>query len=207
MDRYGALTARTYDLLSGDPVYAVGRRLAIPAMGLRPGWRVLDLGCGTGLNLPALLDGVGPMGRVVGLDRSPAMLAVARRKRAGSSGAGQLRLVQGDMADPQAAREAAAGQPFDAVIATYALSLTPDPARVWRTVTGVLRPGAAVAVVDMARPTGRAALAAPLARLACRLGGADIDAHPWTVVEPELTLTRAWSRWAGHVRVLVGTWG
>ncbi|WP_298885448.1 class I SAM-dependent methyltransferase [uncultured Serinicoccus sp.] len=206
VDRYGALTARTYDLLSGEPVYAVGRHLAVPALRLRPGHRVLDLGCGTGLNLPALLHGVGPTGTVVGLDRSPAMLEVAGRKRASSTGPGRLRLVQGDMADPEALREAAGGQPFDAVIATYALSLTPDPAAVWRSVTGVLRPGAGVAVVDMARPTGAAAWSAPLARLACRLGGADIDAHPWVVVEPELTRTRRWRRRGGHVRVLVGTW-
>ncbi|WP_298748163.1 class I SAM-dependent methyltransferase [uncultured Serinicoccus sp.] len=206
VDRYGALTARSYDLLSGEPVYAVGRRLAVPALGLRPGQRVLDLGCGTGLNLPALLHDVGPTGTVVGLDRSPAMLEVARRKRASATGPGRLRLVQGDMADPEALREAAAGLPFDAVIATYALSLTPDPAGVWRSVTGVLRPGAGVAVVDMAPPTGAAAWAAPLARLACWLGGADIGARPWVVVEPELSRPRRWVRRGGHVQVLVGTW-
>lgn len=206
VDRYGSLTARTYDLLSGEPVYAVGRRLAIPALQLRHGQRVLDAGCGTGLNLPTLLRGVGATGQVVGLDLSPAMLEQAARRRTPSPRSGQLRLVQGDMADRAAVQDAADGHLFDAVILTYTLSLTPDPHQAWRSITTVLRPGARVAVVDMARPSGRAAWASPLARLACWLGGADIDAHPWTVVEPELGGVRSWSRRGGHVRVCVGTW-
>lgn len=206
MDRYGSLTARTYDLISGEPVYAAGRHLAIPALQLRHGQRVLDAGCGTGLNLPALLQGVGATGQVVGLDLSPAMLEQAARRRTPAPRSGQLRLVQGDMADRAAVQDAADGHLFDAVILTYTLSLTPDPRQAWRSITTVLRPGARVAVVDMARPSGRAAWASPLARLACWLGGADIDAHPWTVVEPELGGVRSWSRRGGHVRVCVGTW-
>ncbi|WP_202879569.1 class I SAM-dependent methyltransferase [Serinicoccus kebangsaanensis] len=205
VERYGPLTARTYDLLSGEPVYGVGRRLAIPALRLQPGQRVLDAGCGTGLNLPDLLDAVGPAGEVVGLDRSTAMLEAARRTMSSRPDAARLRLVPGDMGDRAVLRDAADGRLFDAVILTYSLSLTPDPREVWRSITTVLRPGARVAVVDMARPTGRAAWAAPLARLACRLGGADIDAHPWTAVRPDLGQTRTWSRRGGHVQVLVGT--
>ncbi|WP_281964533.1 class I SAM-dependent methyltransferase [Serinicoccus marinus] len=204
--RYGPLTARAYDLLSGEPVYVVGRRLAIPALGLRPGERVLDVGCGTGLNLSALMHDVGPTGLVVGLDRSAAMLGRAGRRRTRSQD-GRLRLVEGDMTDPRALVEAAAGRAFDAVLFTYSLSLAPDPGQAWRAVRDVLRSGARVGVVDMARPTGNAAWASPLAQAACWLGGADIDAHPWTVVEPDLSGTRSWSRWGGHVRVCVGTWG
>ena len=205
VDRYGPLMARTYDVLSGEPVYAVGRRLAIPALGLREGERVLDAGCGTGLNLPALLHDVGRTGTVVGLDRSPAMLDTARRKASSRPDAAQLRLVEGDMADRHVLAEAAGGSPFDAVILTYSLSLTPDPRAVWSAIRTVLRPGSRVAVVDMARPSGRSAWAAPVARLACWLGGADIDAHPWTVIEPELAGARSWRRRGGHVRVCVGT--
>jgi ubiquinone/menaquinone biosynthesis C-methylase UbiE len=41
------------------------------------GQRVLDLGCGNGNGLPALLEAVGPTGRVVALDRDAASLALA----------------------------------------------------------------------------------------------------------------------------------
>jgi S-adenosylmethionine-diacylgycerolhomoserine-N-methlytransferase len=204
MRRYGRLTARWYDLLSGEPVYGVGRRLAVAALDLRPGHRVLDLGCGTGLNLPALVEAVGPAGSVVGLDRSAAMLARARRRPA-ARGRTRVRLVEGDATRAAAVAATARDGLFDAVISTYALSLMPDVDAVWAGVRPVLRPGAGVAVVDMALPTGPWAWTTPAAVLACRLGGADVDAHPWEVLERDLSDVRRWSRRGGHVQVRVGT--
>lgn len=58
--------------------YEFIRRMAVDHLQLRPGDCVLDLGCGTGMSLPLLLDAVGPAGRVVAVDLSPEMLAVAR---------------------------------------------------------------------------------------------------------------------------------
>jgi ubiquinone/menaquinone biosynthesis C-methylase UbiE len=58
--------AESYDALTaaGDAY----RRRAVEALALRPGEAVLDVGCGTGLNLPALCARVGPRGRVIGID-------------------------------------------------------------------------------------------------------------------------------------------
>ena len=56
------------------------RRRAIASLGLRPGEVVLDVGCGTGLSLALLRQGVGPRGRVVGIEQSPEMLEQARRR-------------------------------------------------------------------------------------------------------------------------------
>lgn len=58
--------------------YEFIRRMAIEHLQLRPGQVVLDLGCGTGMSLPLLREGVGPSGRVVAVDQSPEMLALAR---------------------------------------------------------------------------------------------------------------------------------
>ena len=62
------------ELLPFEPV----RQEAIALLDLAPGATVLDVGCGTGLSFEALLQRVGPRGRVVGCDPSPDMLARAR---------------------------------------------------------------------------------------------------------------------------------
>lgn len=192
------LSARCYDAVSAEwPVYRVGRVAAIHALRLRPGLRVLDLGCGTGLNFPLLQRRVGPPGEVVGVDLNPHMLAQARR-RAQSQQWCNVELVADDMRTVQDLGG------FDVVIATYALSLVPDWERAWATALAACRPGGQLAVVDMQRPQGRARLLTPLARLACALGGADIDAHPWTALERDCGDVIATGLRGGHVQVRVG---
>jgi len=72
------LGARVYDVVSMEQlVYRPGRRAAIEALAPGAGARVLDVGCGTGLNLPLLADAVGPAGEIVGVDASAAMLRQA----------------------------------------------------------------------------------------------------------------------------------
>jgi ubiquinone/menaquinone biosynthesis C-methylase UbiE len=56
------------------------RRLVRDALGARPGERILDVGCGPGFYVAELLEEVGSEGSVVGLDRSPQMLAMAARR-------------------------------------------------------------------------------------------------------------------------------
>lgn len=53
------------------------RKQAIAALKLREGETVLDAGCGTGWCLPALADGVGSSGHVIGFEPSPDMLRIA----------------------------------------------------------------------------------------------------------------------------------
>lgn len=75
--------ARHYDLINFiytmglDPLY---RKKAIDKLNLKKGDRVLDIGCGTGLNFRFIERKIGEKGRIMGIDCSRAMLAEARKK-------------------------------------------------------------------------------------------------------------------------------
>src|SRR5690242_7708942 len=56
------------------------RRRVVERLPLRCGDVVLDVGCGTGLCFPFLLEQVGPAGAVVGVDASPEMLELAAER-------------------------------------------------------------------------------------------------------------------------------
>lgn len=94
---------------------------------------------------------------------------------------------------------------FDGVL--FTCSLTPIPS--WRTARARavqrVRPGGRIAVVDMSAPRGRGRALAPLARLACCTGGADIRREPWRAVFDDTLDGRYLVLRAGHVHVATGT--
>ena len=57
------------------------RQKAVRLLALRPGDRVLDLGCGLGGSFPNLVQAVGSSGEVVGVEISPEVVENARRRR------------------------------------------------------------------------------------------------------------------------------
>lgn len=198
--------APLYDLLSLEwPVYRIGRRLGVPLLRLRPGDTVLDVGCGTGLNFPLLARAVGA-GTVIGVDSSPQMLAAAWRKvPAPAEGAVLLQRADATTMAHLRHDEPSLSDGADAVLFTYSLSLMRPWRQAWEQAMALARPGARVVVVDMANPTGRARLLSPLARLACALGGADINAHPWQALAQECSDVTHLQAWGGHVQVWAGT--
>ena len=210
LKRYTA-GARLYDVLSGERlVYRAGRVAGIAALRLGRGDIVLDLGCGTGLNLPLLLDRVGADGHVIGVDRSSSMLAVAR-DRVRRNGWSNVSLLEADvlLLDPAqitslALRQGARSR-VDAAFSSYAMSVFDDWMPAWELLRAVARPGARAGIVDMALPTGAAAVFAPLARLACAAGGADITARPWQALEREAADAEHTVLRGGHIHVVTGT--
>jgi len=139
--------ARLYDLTRW--IFLRGRRRAVRSLGLSEGGRVLEIGCGTGANLLRLRGLVGPGGEVHGLDLSPEMLAVARRK-VKRRGWANVHLHEGDAASFEL------GGGFDAVLYSYSLTMI----EAWRSSLERahvhLGPGGTLVVVDFGamRPLG-----------------------------------------------------
>jgi SAM-dependent methyltransferase len=138
--------AAGWDERFGDdlPAYA----MAIDAAAPRPGDLALDVGCGTGRALPELAAAVGPTGRVLGVDLTPAMLAEARAK----AGDGCATLILADCRRLPVP-DAAAGLVFAAGLVQH----LPDPAA---GLTELARVTAAGGRLVIFHPSGRAALAA-----------------------------------------------
>ena len=94
--------ARLYDLIARVPGVGVWRAAAADALALEPGDTVLEMGCGTGANLPYLRERVGPEGQVIGVDLTSGMLDVAR-ERVERRGWANVSLVRADASRPPVA--------------------------------------------------------------------------------------------------------
>jgi len=73
---------------------------AIEGLALRPGETVIDVGCGTGLSFERLLAGIGPRGRLVGIEQSPDMMRLAR-ERVAARGWQNVELVESAVEDAE----------------------------------------------------------------------------------------------------------
>ncbi|MDG0810829.1 methyltransferase domain-containing protein [Cohnella rhizosphaerae] len=109
------------------------------AQRLRPGLRVLDVGCGTGAITRGIADAVGPQGWVVGVDSNAALIAEARARHEGTLG------LSFDVADVYSL---ATDRRFDIVAASRLLVWLSDPGLAMASLAGAARPGGTVLVAD-----------------------------------------------------------
>jgi SAM-dependent methyltransferase len=111
---------------------------ALRLAGLRPGMRVLDVGCGPGDVSFVAARLVGPSGTVLGVDAAPEMIGLARA-RAAEKGLSAVRFTQ-------AAIDAITlDEPVDAIIGRLILMHLPDPAATLRRLSSFVRPGGVIA--------------------------------------------------------------
>jgi demethylmenaquinone methyltransferase/2-methoxy-6-polyprenyl-1,4-benzoquinol methylase len=126
------------------------RRFLVSRLEVGPDARVLDVATGTGA---VALEVVRQYGcSIVGIDRSPEMLAVARRRVAARELGMSIELLEG-RAEALPFPDAS----FDALTVTYLLRYVDDPAATIRELARVVRPGGTVALLEFGVPNLRPA--------------------------------------------------
>lgn len=157
--------AHAYEALFGPALFGQWAPKVAVAAQIQPGQRVLDVACGTGILARESASRSGSAGRVVGLDPSPGMLAVAKQ-----------------LAPAIEWREGVAeslpfpDQSFDAVVSQFGLMFFTDRRQALREMLRVLAPGGRLAVAVWDSLDSMPAYAAEVALLERTAGRPGADA-------------------------------
>ena len=126
-----------YDLLF-DKIFHPGRVEAIKLLGLKPNDHVLEVGIGTGLNLPLYPRHC----RITGVDLSEPMLRKAEEK------VREIGLTNAALRVMDAQNLLFPDNSFDHVLAAYTISVVPDPVRTLLEIKRVCRPGGRIVILN-----------------------------------------------------------
>ena len=132
-----AILSPVYDVIF-DKIFHPGRVAAINLLGIKPGERILEVGIGTGLNLPLYP----PHCSITGIDISEEMLKKAR-ERTEDLPAHDIKLTVMDASNLQFPDSS-----FDHVIAAYVISVVPDPVKTLFEMQRVCKPHGNLVVLN-----------------------------------------------------------
>ena len=140
---------RTYDFTV--ELFFLGRRRSsyqalVVAAGIRPGQRVLDVGCGTGYFMRAISGAVGSAGLVIGVDPSGSMVEYARHKAAS--------IPNCEFQVGTAEALPFPGNHFDVVVSSLVLHHLPEHVRLraLEEMRRVLQPGGRILIAEARNP-------------------------------------------------------
>lgn len=196
--------APIYDLAAWPYNAVRARRLseqAIIELRLEPGDTVVDLGTGTGWNLPHLADAVGPQGRVIGVDISPGMLERARQ-RISEPSSRNIELIEADISTYQPPPQT------NAVISTFAMEMRPDDADIIQRLSAEIADDGRIATTGMRHPARWPEWLIRLGTQVVRIFGvsdAYRDHRPWEAIAACTTDSTYVESHAGVIYLAAGT--
>jgi ubiquinone/menaquinone biosynthesis C-methylase UbiE len=174
------------------------RRRVIERLGPIEAATVIDVGCGTGLTLPLLVGAVGSEGRVIGIELSRDMLAVARQ-RVVTNGWTNVELIESAMAD------ASLPQPADAAMFHFTHDILQSRAALENVVRLLQRGGRVAAASGRRAPWVPSVIARAVARpYVTTFEGLD---RPWRILGELVPDLRVETMYGGCVFVASGTVG
>ena len=138
--KFDEAAARRLEAVYLTPEVIAQRCAQLRILDPRAGERIVDVGCGTGLFVAEVAQIVGDVGRVLGVDVSPDVLALARRRCAGWP------WVACEEAD--ATQLPADDASFDSAVSVQVLEYVADVDRALAEIHRVLRPGGRALLVD-----------------------------------------------------------
>jgi len=177
------------------------RRYAVDLLKLKPGDRVIDLGCGTGLSFPHIMERIGPAGHLTGVDMTTGMLECAR-ERCDRAGWNNVELVQSEIGSYKFPEE------IDAVISTGVMGYVPECDSVIQDAARALTSDGRLVIVDAKQPDSWPSWLFQLLFKIKKPLGLSIeyfDNHPWQSVELNFQETTFEVRYGGWVYFTVGS--
>ena len=133
LEEFYKLHSKFYDFTR--QFFLFDRQKAVDFLDVKPNDKVIDLACGTGLNIPLLLKRTTPA-KIIGIDYSRSMLAIARRKYPG------VRFIEGDVSAYEFHEK------VDKIICTYSLSMIDEWEKAISNAIQALKEGGTLVVLD-----------------------------------------------------------
>lgn len=181
------------------------RRMTVNALNLSKGDTVVELGCGTGLNFPLILDVIGEDGKLIGVDLTDKMLDQAR-KRVTQNQWKNVELIQCDFSEYEFPSN------LDGIFSTGALQYSLQYDQIIKRGRDALKSGKNFVVFDLKMSQGPSRIFAPiLINFIKPFGGGEeneyLKRHAWKSIEKYFQKTTFTEGWGGFVYISAGTKG
>lgn len=197
--------AAHYDF-SANLYYLIGfrearfRKQAVSALDLKRGDTVVEVGCGTGLNFPYLLQAIGDSGRLIGIDFTDAMLKKAK-ERIQRNGWRNVELVETDAVAYEFPTR------VHGIVSMFALTLVPEYEQVIDHAARALVAGGRFVLADFKKPDKWPPWLVKLGVLITKPFGVSLDLadrRPWETMTKYFAHVTMTELFGGSVYVAVG---